>query len=446
MDARSIIYEINSRLPFYNVLAKDLYEKTAEETAAHERRMKWWREARFGMFIHWGLYSVAAGKWNGISIPHYGEWIMHNAQIPDKKYSRLAGKFNPLKFNAGEWVSIAKNAGMKYIVITAKHHEGFSLYHTKMSKYNMVDATPFGHDVIAELARECSKQGIRFGLYYSQLDWHHAISPNFFGLTINFDKYYEFMKGQIKELLSGYGDICELFFDGDWMLQWNMKLGAELEQLCRSLQPDVIINNRIGKRPILVMIPAAARYTMQTTCGDYETPEQFFPDIIPNRDWESNITMNDTFGYKENDNNWKTSTALIRNLIEIVSRNGNFLLNVGPTGEGAIPEPSVKRLSEIGDWMRINGDSINGAKAGPIQNQRWGRSTRKPGKVFLHIFNWPRGVLRVDGIDEYVKKAYLLSDRSRKPLKIEHVGDSLNITLPEKAPDRAASVVVMMTG
>ncbi|HOX27877.1 MAG TPA: alpha-L-fucosidase [bacterium] len=445
MDVKDILVEINSRLPFYNLLAKDLYEVTGESREARDERMAWWREARFGMFIHWGLYSVAAGKWNGIPIPHYGEWIMHNGQIPQRQYAKLADRFNPVKFDAGEWVGIAKKAGMKYIVVTAKHHDGFSLFHTKLSKYNMVDATPFKRDVIKELADACKDNGMRFGLYYSQLDWLHAGYSFIFAVTPKFRKYLDFMKGQLEELLTCYGPICELFFDGEWMPQWNMKLGAELESFCRSLQPNVIINNRVGKRPILCMVPWAAPFTMNTTCGDFETPEQFIPEHIPPRDWETNMTMNDTFGYKENDDNWKSSGSLIRKLVEIASRNGNFLLNVGPTGDGVFPEKSVEILSEIGNWMKNNGDSIYGAVGGPLNKPSWGRTTRKQGKIFLHIFDWPASDLVVSGINEDIYNAYLLSDPARRPLNFKKSIDKLRIDIPRCAPDSGSSVIVLET-
>jgi alpha-L-fucosidase len=441
MNMRDVLVEINSQLPFYNILAKDLYEKSGESEAERDRRMAWWRDARFGMFIHWGLYSVAAGKWKGINIPSYGEWIMHTAQIPHREYSKLADRFNPVMYDAQEWVRIAKDAGMKYIVITSKHHDGFSMYHTKLSQYNIVDATPFRRDVIAELAQACRDQGIRFGIYYSQLDWLHAGYSFIFAVTPNFRKYMDFMKGQLDELLTNYGPICELFFDGDWMPQWNMKLGAELEAHCRSLQPDVIINNRVGKRPILCMVPWAAPFTLNTTCGDFETPEQFIPYSIPPRDWETNMTMNGTFGYKENDNNWKTSGSLIRRLIEIASRNGNFLLNIGPDGEGTIPAPSARILGKIGDWMRTNGDSIYGTTGGPLNKPHWGRTTQKPGKIFLHVFEWPDGELVVEGLKEKVKSARLLTGPARSPLAIRTAGGVLHVTVPHHAPDPAASVI-----
>ncbi|MFH1375194.1 MAG: alpha-L-fucosidase, partial [Patescibacteria group bacterium] len=355
---------------------------------------------------------------------------------------KTAGRFNPVKFNADEWVEIAKNAGMKYIVITAKHHDGFSMYDSKLTDYSIVKATPFKRDVIAELARACREQGVRFGIYYSLLDWHYSLVPGFFGWIPNFRKYFEFMKGQVGELLTNYGPVCALFFDGDWMLQWTAERGEELELLCRGLQPEVIINNRVGKRPKLADFPWAHSIAMSTTCGDYETPEQFVPGKAPGRDWETCMTMNDTWGYKSFDNNWKSSRITIRKLIDIASKGGNFLLNVGPDGDGLIPEPSVRRLERIGDWMRTNGDSIYGTTAGPLQDLKWGRCTQKAGKVFLHVFDWPKEELVVEGLKK-VAKAHLLSDSLRKSLPLESSGGALRIKLPPDAPDPVSSTVVL---
>lgn len=336
--------------------------KTGETKEQRDRRMAWWREAKFGMFIHWGLYSALGGEWKGRKAPFYSEWIMCVRNIPDREYSKTAKTFNPVEFDAREWARLAKGAGMKYIVITAKHHDGFSMYGTRLSGYNIVDATPFGRDPLAELADACRAEGLRFGVYYSQLDWHWAVAPWHFPVIPKFGEYVEFMKGQLEELLTGYGPICSLFFDGDWMPQWfvDPKLQREVEDFCRELQPDVIINNRIGARPVFCMIPALESLSMDTTAGDYETPEQFILKKSPKRDWETNMTMNDTFGYNKFDNNWKSTRKLTKHLEDAVSLGGNFLLNVGPDGLGSIPPKSAARLREIGDWTRANKDRIWG--------------------------------------------------------------------------------------
>jgi alpha-L-fucosidase len=416
-----------------------------ETPADRDCRMAWWREARFGMFVHWGLYSLLGGEWKGRKSRIYGEWIMSEHLIPDSTLSKIARDFDPTGFNAKEWVNIAKNAGMKYIVITSKHHEGFCLFHSKLTKYNIVDATPFKRDIIAELADACRDAGIRFGLYYSQLDWHHSLIPGPFGWIPDFSKYFDYMKGQLTELLTNYGPIATLFFDGDWMLQWNRKRGAEIEALCRSLQPYIIINNRVGKRPPFSEKSWSQPFTMNTAGGDYETPEQYVMNKIPKRDWESNITINGTFGYNKFDDNWKSSRDLTRMLIDIASKGGNFLLNVGPDGRGVIPEASIERLNEIGAWLKVNGDAIYGVKTGPLQKLKWGRSTAKPGKIFLHIFDQPRGPLEIRDLKAIVKKSYLLSDKKKKMLPLETSGNKILITIPDIAADPVSTTIVLET-
>ncbi len=340
-----------------------------------EQRMSWWREAKFGMFIHWGLYAIPAGVWKGQEYEGIGEWIMSHADIPVHEYEKLAYKFNPVKFNAEEWVKLAKEAGVKYIVITSKHHDGFSLFDSKVTEYDIVDATPYKKDILKALNKECKKVGIKFCTYYSILDWHHpAQEPkreekkNIYGNNLIKEgrkrEYIDYMKAQLKELITQY-DPGVLWFDGGWVDWWTPKDGKEIMDYLWSLKSNLIINNR-----------AAGNDKMEMVMGDYLTPEQYIPAEHQNKDWESCMTMNDTWGYKKNDNNWKSTKVLITNLIDIVSKGGNFLLNVGPTAEGVIPEPSVKRLKEIGEWMKINGEAIYGTK-------RWHVIREGPTKVLF---------------------------------------------------------------
>ncbi len=370
----------------------------AKLQADKDRRMAWFREAKFGMFIHWGLYSTPAGVWNGQNIPGAAEWILNTAKIKVADYQPLINQFNPTQFDAKEWVRIAKDAGMKYIVITSKHHEGFGLWDSKLTNWDIA-GTPYKKDLLKQLAEACREAGIKLCFYHSIMDWHH---PDYLPrrswdprpeLKANFENYVKYMKGQLKELLTNYGDIGILWFDGEWESTWTHEHGKDLYEYVRKLQPNIIINNRVDK----------GRSGMQGMTqgdhfkGDYGTPEQEIPanGFGPGIDWESCMTMNDTWGYSSHDHNWKSSAKLVQNLIDCVSKGGNYLLNVGPTAEGLIPQPSVERLAEVGKWMRTNRDSIYGATASPFPRQLpWGRVTQKPGVLFLHVFqkNGPESI------------------------------------------------------
>ncbi len=396
-----------------------------ETPEQHDQRMAWFREARFGMFIHWGLYAIPAGIWKDKETPRNGEWIMHTLNIPVDEYKPLVGRFNPVKFDARQWVRIAKNAGMKYIVITSKHHDGFSLFDSKLTDYDIMDATPFKRDVMKELAQACSDEGIKLCFYHSIMDWYRPEQKN------DFPTYKKFLFGQVRELLTNYGPIGIMWYDGEWIEQWDREQGRVLEDLCHLLQPNVIVNNRVGKR--------------HREDGDYGTPEQFIPATgIPNHDWEACMTMNKTWGFKKNDHNWKSKKDLIQKLIDIASKGGNFLLNVGPTAEGLIPQPSVERLAAMGRWMKVNSESIYGTTAGVFRYLPWGRCTRKGNRLYLHVFDWPTdGKLTVPGLISRPRRAYLRADNSRKSLTTKRMGDDLVINVPAAAPDSIAGVVVL---
>ena len=423
----------------------------AKRTLSKDERMKWWRDARFGMFIHWGLYAVPAGEWKGKQVPGIGEWIMERAHIPVSEYEQLAKQFNPVKFDADQWVRIAKNAGMKYIVITSKHHDGFCLWDSKVTSYDIVDATPFKRDVLGELSRACKKEGIRLCFYHSIMDWHHPDAqapfyPNYNDTkqsNPNFSRYVEnYMKPQLKELVANYGPLGVLWFDGEWIGDWTEPQGKDLYNYVRGLQPNIIINNRVGKgRKGMEGLSKGD----QEYAGDFGTPEQQIPAKgLPGVDWESCMTMNDTWGYKSSDQHWKSGEDLLRKLADIASKGGNFLLNVGPTSEGLIPGASVERLAAMGDWMEVNGESIYGTTASPLGEVPWGRCTAKPGKLYLHVFDWPaNGKLEVPGLKDHVRKAYLLADKKRAKLPVTRSGDTLVVTVPEKAPDRINTVIVL---
>ena len=421
----------------------------AQTAGQRDERMKWFREARFGMFIHWGLYAIPAGEWKGKPVKGIGEWIMHYGQIPVAEYEALAAQFNPVKFDAAQWVQIAKDAGMKYIVITSKHHDGFALFDSKVSDYDAM-ATPLKRDLLKELADAARAEGIRICWYHSIMDWHHpdAQAPNFPNYNNrkaapnpNRARYREdFLKPQLRELLTNYGEIGILWFDGEWIPDWTEQQGRDLYAFCRSLQPSLIINNRVGKgREGMKGMTKEGQFA-----GDYGTPEQEVPPTgFPGVDWESCMTMNGTWGFKANDHNWKSDRRLIHTLIETASKGGNFLLNVGPTAAGEIPQPSIDRLAAIGRWMKTNGESIYGTTASPFpQDLDFGRCTQKPGKLFLHVTQWPATGSVALPLRNAVKTAYLLAAPDQ-PLGVSSTDAGLTITLPAQAPDPIASVIVL---
>jgi alpha-L-fucosidase len=418
-------------------------ELTQETKAQRDERMAWWRDARFGMFIHWGLYAIPAGEWEGET--KHAEWILTTAQIPVKEYEKFAPQFNPIKFDPAAWVSMAKDAGMKYIVITSKHHDGFSLFDSKLTDYDVMDATPFKRDIMKELAEECQKQDIKMCWYHSIMDWHH---PDYLPRRkwedrssegADLDRYVEHMKGQVKELVTNYGKIGVLWFDGEWENTWTADYGEDVYKFVRSLQPDIIINNRVsvGREGM------AGTFDPVTSAGDFGTPEQEIPATGLGYDWETCMTMNDHWGYNKNDDNWKSTQDLIQKLVDIASKGGNFLLNVGPTAEGLFPQPSIDRLEAIGKWMKLNSESIYGTTASLFKSLAWGRCTVKPGKLYLHVFDWPaEGKLHVPGLHSQAERVYLLSAPDAQ-LNVDYTEEEAVISLPDIPPDPIDTVIVL---
>jgi alpha-L-fucosidase len=400
-------------------------------------RMDWWRGARFGLFIHWGLYAIPAGEWKGKTT--YGEWIRNNAEIPIDEYDRFRERFNPASFDPAAWARLAKRAGMKYIVITTKHHDGFCLFDSKETSFT-VASTPFRRDIMKELMTACRREGIRVGWYYSIMDWHH---PDYLprrpwekdrpAAGADFERYVRYLKAQVKELLTAYGPIDVMWFDGQWEATWTEARGKDLYDYVRSLQPGIIVNNRVGGKN-----------------GDFGTPEQEIPATgVPGLDWETCMTMNGNWGFNRADTAFKPAAVLIRMLADIASKGGNFLLNVGPDADGRFPAESVDRLEAIGKWMDVNSASIYETTASPFASLPWGRATVRAGDdgrtiVYLHVFDWPADRrLVVPGLMNPPRRAYLLGDPARRPLAASRQADQVVITLPAAPADPADSVVVL---
>lgn len=425
-------------------MAESNTQPLPETPEQRDARMAWWRDARFGMFIHWGVYSVPAGEWQGKT--NYGEWFMEETKMPVSQYEKFAQQFNPLQFNALDWVRMAKNAGMKYIVITSKHHDGFGIFHSDLTDWCM-KSTPFPRDPLQELAQACQQEGIRLCFYHSIMDWHHPgwgtrrpWNDKATGQP-DMDAYVAFMKGQLKELLTRYGPIGVLWFDGEWESAWTHERGMDLYNYVRRLQPDIIVNNRVGKGRA-----GMSGMDKGKGVGDFGTPEQEIPPtgFGPGVDWESCMTMNNHWGYNKHDQNWKSTKTLVRNLIDCASKGGNYLLNVGPTSQGLFPEASIQRLAEIGRWMKVNHPAIYGTTASPFKKLGWGRATRKENTLYLHVYDWPAEGPLLAPVTTKVKRAYLLAQPDRD-LKTSTSPQGIHIQLPPFPPDLVATVIAVET-
>ncbi|MCX6997376.1 MAG: alpha-L-fucosidase [Kiritimatiellaeota bacterium] len=396
-----------------------------ETPAQRDVRMQWWREARFGMFIHWGVYAVPAGVYKDKK--GGAEWIMAIQKIPKAEYQGLAKQFNPVKYDPDAWVRLAKEAGMKYIVITSKHHDGFALFDSKASDWNVVKASPCGKDLLKPLAEACRKHGIKLGFYYSQAqDWCNKTGNHV-------DDYLrDVAVPQVRELLSNYGDDTPAIFWWDTPYDMTPQRVAPLLDLLK-LKPGILHNNRLVRPEV---------------GGDFSTPERKIPATgLGDRDWETCMTMNSNWGYVSYDNQWKSGENLIRNLIDIASKGGNYLLNIGPTAEGEFPQPCIDRLQQVGKWMKVNGEAIYGTRANPFEKLPFdGRCTRKPfdaaqgkpGKLFLHVYRRPANGKITLPLSNTITKAYLLAT----PDAALTVADK-TITLPDSLPDPIATVAAV---
>ncbi len=394
---------------FLSMVLSVVVVSTRGSGETHEQfdaRTNWWREARFGMFIHWGIYAVPADATDLEGKHRIAEWYLSNKKMQVKDYEKFAAEFNPVKFDARKWGKTAQDAGMKYIVITSKHHDGFCMFDTKLTDYSITKATPFKRDPMKELAAECRRQGLKFCFYHSIMDWHH---PDYIPRRpwekearpadgASLDRYIEHMKGQLRELLTYYGPIGVLWFDGGWEHSAEELHSREVNAMIRSIQPGILINNR------------------DRVPEDFMTPEQFVPAKGPpeGRLWETCMTINDTWGYAKNDTNWKSAEALIRNLIDTASKGGNFLLNVGPTAEGEFPAAINERLARIGAWMKVNGESIYGTERSPFRSLSFdGRVTRKGSTLYLHVFQWPNEGITLAGLKPHALSARVLDGGER---------------------------------
>ncbi len=414
-------------------------EETAPDAAApanpatpRDARMQWWREARFGMFIHWGLYSVLGGEWKGKDYGkemggHSAEWVMYDANIPAAEYEPLAKEFNPVNFDAAAWVGAAKAAGMKYMVITAKHHDGFSLFDSKVTDYDIMDASPFKRDIIKELADECRKQGLRFGVYYSHSkDWRNRAREENARPPA---KFVELVKGQLRELLTNYGDLAVVWFDtGDRFAEINTGYG----KIVQELQPNCLISGRLHGRGNI------SDYKQE---GDRKIP--------PRRvkgDTETPMTLRDNWGYDRDENNWKTDKDMLERFSLCVCRGANMLLNVGPRPDGTLCPEELRSLKAIGEWMAVNGEAIYGTTGSPFDfDFPWGSMTQKGNRLYLHVLKWnPQGIT-FNGLVSAPAKAWLLADAEKKPLAVEQTAEDAltTVQLPAEAPGPNVNIVVL---
>ncbi len=406
----------------------------------HER-LEWFQNAKFGLFIHWGVYAQLAGSWKGKEIPGIGEQIMRFGQIPVAEYREICHSFNPTQFNAEEWVRMAHDAGMRYIVITAKHHDGFAMFHSRSSSYNIVDATPYAKDPMKDLAAACQKYGLKLCFYYSHYqDWDDpdgAVHNPWPGTHPEENKVLErYMDRkaipQITELLTGYGPVGILWYDTPGTLShYNAQ---RFNDLVHAIQPDCIVSPRVSNDEL----------------GDYlgyrDNQVPSTANLLP---WETCATMNDTWGFKEQDHNWKSPATLIHLLVSIVSKGGNYLLNIGPTKEGLFPTECVERLAVIGEWMRVNSKSIYGCKGGIVTNELpFGAVTGKEDRLYLHLFDWKTGPFVFAGLRNRVVSASLLA--TGYPVRFEQRDASetgverLILQLEGEAPDPYDSVIELV--
>lgn len=445
------------------LLTVNVFAQPQQKKLSHDEKMAWWREAKFGMFIHWGPYCLYGGVYNGFNQRRGGaEWIMNRCKIPVREYRAKASTFNPTKFDAEEMVLTAKNTGMKYIIFTTKHHDGFAMFKSKASNFNIVDYTPFKRDIVDELAKACRKHGLKLGFYYSQTqDWCNPgggtirkemregwANPDSVAIdqftkanlggwdclqrSASIEDYFKNVAlPQIKELLTNYGDVAVMWWDTPHRI--SKEVAQEItDELAK--YPQVITNDRL-KRPDFP--------------GDYKTPEGRIPKAkdIERVDWETCMNIGTSWGYKSWENKWKDAETVIRNLNTIAARGGNYLLNVGPDPTGTIPAPALNCLKQVGDWMKVNSEAIYGTQRSEVF-PKWGECIRKDEKknsvYYLSVFKWPKDGKLIFETPHKVKKATLLADQST--LKFSKTDKGVVINVPSQAPDKIATIIKLELG
>jgi alpha-L-fucosidase len=427
--------------------------------SSQEARMAWFRQAKYGLFIHWGLYAIPGGVWKGQAVRPSSEWIMAHAKIPVKEYEALASQFNPRQFNADDWAQMAQDAGMKYIVITAKHGDGFAMYHSLVTPYNIVDATPFKRDPCLELSQACARHGLKFGIYYSQtVDWHE---PGGEGNSWDFgrdaekeksgawDKYLQTkVEPQLKELLTRYGPICEIFFDTPSKMITAPR-AKRLKDIVNALQPDCLIDGRLADADTGVI-------------GDYLTMgDNGIPNASVTGDWETPGELNHNWGFDQNDSDYKSPSEVLAILLDVASKGGNYLLDVGPTAQGTIPVVARENLLTVGRWLKVNSQAVYGVGRSPFGEGFPGyrkvveaggrtvnlpfadwRCTTRPGKLYFTVFHWS-SPFKLPAFKNDITRAYLLSDPTQAALEVTGDADHRVISVPHYAPNVMATVIVV---